>query len=654
MSSGTRYDPGPVRKLITGLAEKLTAGGERVENVQQAVRRISNLGMSPRQLMLNYLWGWYRTEQYATRKLDWNGREAMDPIEHEAIASAGFLPPGFYDAGDNLPIKFRRPTAPYALTKVVVDRFTGLLFSERHHPEVRVDGDPDTEDFLQTVVREGRLWPQMIMARTYGGAMGTVAIGFQFVDGEVEFEVHDPRWCRPKFIDRARLKLQSIEKRYMYPTDELNEDGTGYDTVWYWYRRVIDETHDVLWPPMPVGDGTEPPWAAPPVMEAATVIEHGFGFCPVVWMQNMPVQDDIDGDPDCLGGYETIEAIDALLAQANKGVLANCDPTLSLSTDADMSEVRKGSDNAIKLPVGSSANYLEISGSGPRSGLELAEKLRKQFLEVVQCVLEHPDVGNRTATEIERVYSAMIAKADVMREQYGEKGILELLGMVVKAVRQMEDPRPDPETGQLVRATLNLPPRIIFDELGQKVPVPRRLGLGGMLKLQWPKYFEPMLSDVELATRSAIAAKAGRLIDQEHAVKYVAEHYNVKDVQQMMANIEHEAMQEQEDMAAQALGMLRAPGVPSEPEIEAEENPDALEEEGTIDEIEDVEGSKERVEEDAPQSMSAEEAAALLGVSKATIHNAIKRGQLPGNKVGNKYVILRENLMKWLDAGPTQ
>jgi len=642
MSSGTRYDPGPVKRLISGLAEKLQAGGKRVENIQEAIQRISNLGMTPRQMMLNRLWSFYRCENYSNRKLDWNGTPILDPLEHEAVAHAGFIPPGFYDAGETLPIKFRKPTAPYALCKVVVDRFTGLLFSERHHPEIRVDGDPDTEDFLQAIARVGRLWPQMIMARTYGGAMGTVGIGFQFVNGKIEFEVHDPRWCKAVFIDRARLKLRSLEKRYMYPVDELDESKTKYVTNWYWHRRIISDESDVLFKPVSVGDGTEPAW------EEDKVVNHGFGFCPVVWIQNTPVQDDIDGDPDCLGGYDTLEAIDALMSQSNKGVVANCDPTLVLVTKAEMSEIRKGSDNAIKLPEGS-ANYIEIAGSGPRSAMELAKEFRKNFLEVVQCVLEHPDVSNRTATEIERVYSSMIAKADVMREQYGEKGIQDLLEMVVAAVPKVQGGGIDEETGLRVRGVIDLPPRKMILETGEEVLVQRELGHGGIVKLQWPKYFEPMLSDVELATRSAIAAKAGHLIDQEHAVKYVAEHYNVKDVQTMLGNIQREAQFEQEDLASQALGMLRSPGIPSSPEQSGEEQG----EEATIEEVEDVEASMERVE-DAPPSMSSDEAASLLNVSKNTIHNAIKRGQLPGNKVGNKYVILRDNLMKWLEASPTE
>lgn len=560
MSSGTRYDPGSIRKLIGGLAKRLTAGGAPVEDMASAMQRISRLGMSPRQMMLNRLWAWYRCENYAARRMDWNGREIHDPIEHEAIAHAGTIPPGFYDAGENYPIKFRKPTAPYALVRVIVDRFTGLLFSERHHPKIEVEGDPETEDYVQALVEAGRLWPHMIQARTYGGAVGTVAMGFQFIDGKLEFEVHDPRWCTPVFADRAKLKLKAFEKRYMYPVDEVDPATKQYVTSWYWYRRIIDDQGDIIFEPAPVDDGSEPKWVP------AQMINHSLGFCPVVWVQNLPVQDDMDGDPDCLGVYELIEAIDALLAQANRGTISNCDPSVVISSDAEMGEVKKGSDNAIKLPAGGSARYMELAGTGPKAATELAEQFRKLALEVAQVVLEHPDVTNRTATEVERVYSSMISKADVMREQYGEKCIKPLMEMVLDAVRQFNKGYTDEETNQLVRGAVKIPPKVMTDEEGRPVVVPRELGHGmSPLQVQWPAYFEPMLSDVELATRSAIAAKTGGLVDKEHAVKFVAEYFKVEDVPAMIRRIDQEFEVEENRLAAQALGMLGTPGVSGAP-----------------------------------------------------------------------------------------
>lgn len=543
--------------MINSLAGRVTKPDARQESAADAMQRISKLGMSPRQQELNHLWAWYRCQNYAARRVDWNGREVSDAIEHEAIASAGFIPPGFYDAGATFPLKFRRPTAPYRMVKVIVDRFTGLLFSERHNPRIICEGDTDTEDYVTALAEASRLWPAMILARTYGGAMGTVAVGFQFIDGRPSVEVHDPRWTTPDFKDRQNLILRGIDKRYMYPVEEKNPENGEYEAVWYWYRRTIDEQSDVLYEPVLVGDGNEPEWVE------QSRVEHNLGFCPVIWVQNLPVQDDIDGDSDCVGVYDMIEAVDALLAQANKGVISNSDPTLNIVTDADMSEVQKGSDNALKLPAGSSAGYLEISGSGPTSAMSLADKFRQLILEVAQCVLDHPDMSQRTATEIERVYSSMIMKADVMREQYGEKMIRPLMEMMLVSARTITEPRVNSDSGAIERGTITLPPRVMKGADGSVTRVERKPGMGESVFLKWPPYFAPMLADVELATRSAATANAAGLLDVEHAVKYIADFFEIDDVAEVLKKVAAE--KEKRDAQAEEAAMMAIQNHPTPP-----------------------------------------------------------------------------------------
>lgn len=548
MSMGANtVDPYAARRMQNGLAPDVMS-------------KIARLGMSPRQQMLNKMWAAYRGMQYAARRVDWDGREHTEGIDAEAIATAGFLPPGFYDAGSTFPIKYRRPSTPYHLRKVVPDRFTGLLFSERRHPTLRVEGDPLTEDYIRALAETSRLWPALIQARTYGGAMGTVVTGFQFTKGRPVVEVHDPRWCIPTFKDRYTLKLEKLEKRYMYPVDEQDPETGAWKQVSYWYRRIIDEERDILFKPVRVDDEA-PQW------EPAEEVEHGFGFCPVVWTQNLPVQDDIDGDPDCMGIEELCCEIDALLSQATKGVLANCDPTLRIITDYDLSQIAKGSDNALKLPAGSSADYMEMSGSGPKAALELADKLRTLALEVAQCVLDHPDAGSRTATEVERVYSSMLAKADILREQYGQKCILPLMEMMVEAVKILQKPRRT-EQG-IVRQTVDLPPRITAQEDGTVERAARELGPGGTLTLVWPGYFAPTLTDAEVATRAAAAANAAGLLDKEHATTFVAPHFGVENVKDVLAKVKKEQDELIEQQNAMMGGMVAEPAAeeayPEEP-----------------------------------------------------------------------------------------
>lgn len=532
-------DPYAARRVQSALAPEVMA-------------KIARLGMSPRQQALNRMWAVYRGQQYDARRVDWDGTERVQHLDAEAIATAGFIPPGYYDAGATFPLKFRRPTATYHLRRVIVDRFTGLLFSDRKHPFVRIEGDPATEDYVRTLAEVSRLWPSMIQARTYGGAMGTSVIGFQFVDGRPVVEVDDPRWCYPTFEDRHQLKLAALEKRYMYPVDERDPESGLWVQRPYWYRRVIDAEKDVLFKPVPVGDGEEPEW------EIEREVVHGFGFCPRVWVQNSPVQDDIDGDPDCVSIDDMCEQIDALLSQANAGILANCDPTLRIISDADLDGIRKGSRNALKLPQGSSADYMEMTGSGPKAALEMAERLRALALEVAQCVLDTPQhKAHQTATEIERSYASMLAKADVLREQYGERGVKPLLEMMVKAVRVVTKPRP--VGGVIVRQTVELPPKLHALEDGTMQRAARELGPGGAINLSWGPYFDPSLTDLQTAVRAAVEAKAGGIIDTETATKFVAPYFLVEDATSMAKKVIEEQAAAQAALDQSMAGMMGLP-----------------------------------------------------------------------------------------------
>lgn len=512
------------RQLQAGLAPHMMA-------------KIARLGMSPRQQMLNRLWAAYRGQQYAGRKIDWDGTERTEGIDTEAIASAGFLPPGYYDAGATFPVKFRRPSTPYHLRKVIVDRFTGLLFSDKKHPSIRVEGDSNMEDYVRTLAEVSRLWPEMIQARVYGGSMGTVAVGFQFLDGKPVVEVHDPRWCIPEFIDRHALKLNSLEKRYMFPVDERDPETGAWVQRPYWYRRIIDTERDILFKSCPVED-EEPVW------EVDREVVHGFGFCPVVWTQNLPVQDDIDGDPDCVGIEDMCDQIDALLSQANVGILASCDPTLKIITNAELDSIRKGSKNALKLPEGSSADYMEISGAGITAALDMVQHLREMALEVAQCVLDQGGrtsvSSRRTATEIERSQAAMFAKADVLREQYGERLVKPLLEMMVKAIRSVETPRA--VDGGILRQKVKLPPRIVTNMDMTTSKEERKLtGEDDFeIALNWGYYFEPSLDDTIKAVQAATTAKLGGMLDHEHAVAFVAPFFLVEDARGMAKRVQQE------------------------------------------------------------------------------------------------------------------
>lgn len=493
--------------------------------------------LSQRQIELDHYWRYYRCSNYEGRKYNWNGHENVGHIERDVIATSGNLPPGFEDPyGQMVPLEFREPSTPFYLPKVVVNRFTSLLFSSKRHPRIECD-DPVTEDWIAGFVEETRLWANMIRARTYGGAMGSVGIGFKFVKGKPFVEIHDPRWSTPTFKDRDLLTVGKFEKLYQYVDQVRNEEGEWEDR-WFWYRRLITEQADIVWPKVPVEANEEPIWSR----ERCLTVQHNFGFCPVVWIQNQQVDDSIDGDPDCHGIYELSERIDVLWSQADRGTVANCDPSVVISSDAEFDQIKKGSGSALQVEKGGSAQYMEMTGAGIEKAMALAEKLEERALTIARCMLDRNEGGpSRTEVEVEHNYSSMIEQADILREQYGEKGVKPLIDMVLRAARVMETPRVDRsgELPSIVRHEIKLPKkRVINKETGKTITwADRKLGDGEQLELVWPQYFTPGGEVVGKAVEAAAKAKENGLIDQEHAVGYVAEYFNVENKVAMMKNI---------------------------------------------------------------------------------------------------------------------
>lgn len=497
--------------------------------------------LSERQKMLHNFWMYYKCREYEKRTTDWYGRAVLDPVQTDQIRHTGFVPPGFESDRTDVPLSHRKPIIQLGIVRIIVSRFTGLLFSAKRHPVLSVPADRDTEEYLGAILEYGNFWSAMQRARAYGGAMGSVAVGFKFLNGDPVFEVFDPRWCTPHFIDHDRKELGKFEVKYQFPEEVKNNEGK-WETRWYWYRRVISRDKDEVWEKVRVRE-EEPEWSK---YQPKTYF-HDFGFVPVEWIQNLPNEEDVDGDPDCQGCYPTVEAIDALLSQGHIGVLANCDPTVLLSTDAELSEVRKGSNNAIKLSKGDSAQYMEMQGSGPRAAVEYAEKLEERVYRLAQCVPEHVMInstGEKTATEIERAYSSMLEKADLLREQYGN-GIIRLCHKISKAVRQITTPKIS-EEGIPVVGSINLPPKIKVDpSTNMPYEEPRQLGMGTIIQLRWGRYFQPSLTDTEAAVRTATMAKDAMVLDKENTVRFISPFFNDLDPLVVMEALAREEIAQQ-------------------------------------------------------------------------------------------------------------
>lgn len=533
MSSGTDRQPYASTAMIKSSAGTAVAmGGLDAQDLAS----VPGLVLSARQLELNLFYSYYRCSNYDARKIDWNGNPVGTHIERDAIATQGYIPPGFVDAGQKtLPLKFRRPSAPFYVSKVVVNRFSALLFGEGRCPTIHVKGDPQRESYLRAIAKEGKLFVEAKRARTLAGAMGSVAMGFELKDGKPVFTVYDPRWCIPTFKDKSNRQLERLEIRYPYKEMIFSREENQYVDCWFWYRRVITELSDEIWERVPIDiDGQEPDWQSEEYERQVSL--HRAGRCPVEWIQNEYVDASIDGDPDCHGAFELIEQYDMLMAQANRGIVANCDPTRVITSDDEFpSELQFGSNAAIQVEKGGSVNYLELNGTGPRAAREQAADLRERIYEMVAYVPDDSkEAPQQTAFQVGTRFTRMLERADTFRTQYGE-ALTNLLDIALKVCRSAMEPRRNEETGAIHEAFIDLPRR--FDE-ETKQWIEEDIGTGGQISIAWPPYFKPTLDDLTKASTAVSTLVTAQIITAKDAIEIMRKFIPLRDAELIAKELE--------------------------------------------------------------------------------------------------------------------
>lgn len=498
---------------------------------------------TPAQKQMAKWWGYFRCTNYDERAVDWNGYVDNGDSANDALARAGFIPAGFYDARRDIPLKFRKPTAPYFMARAIVAKFTGLLFSAKRHPQILCD-DKDTQEWLAAFAKATRLWAQWVRIRNMGGGMGAVGVGLKFVQGRPYLEVHDARFCTVEWEDPIAGVVACLEYRQQYAVEVEVVEKTHAGVVrrkeqrWFWRRRIIDAQMDCVWDKVPVTDA-EPEWE----QYRSKQVVHGFGFCPVVWVVNDPVDEGTQGDPDCYGTFDMIEDIDALLAQASRGTKSNCDPTLGIASDAEFDDLEKGSGKALQVEKGGEIAYVEMTGAGIDRAQKLVDDLEKRVLTITRCHLERSDGGPvRTASEVERDYSAMTERADIFREQYGECGVKRILEMALRVARLFEKVVVDEDelgNPRITKRVIMLPKRSLKQSDGSILRVPHIPGQGEEITLKWPDYFTPSLESVGQAVNAAGAAYSTfGIMDRRNAVEFIAPYVNVEDVDKTVQELE--------------------------------------------------------------------------------------------------------------------
>lgn len=438
-----------------------------------------------------------------------------------------------------VPLSQRRPSAPYRIGKVIVDSFTNLLFGDNRFPEL-VSDDFNTQDWARTLADVGMLPSRMIRARNIGGSTGTVGLSWSFLDGKPRYEVHHGKnLFVHEWDSRDELIPRHVSEIYWYPNDEFDQRRRTFVRNWYWYRRDWLPDADLCFLPALVRPGEEPVW----MLDEERSNVHKDRLCHLTWLQNLP-SEDIDGLTDYDGLYDNFDALDLLNSVLQRGITLNLDPTLVLKMDPDLVRARgvsKGSDNALIVGEGGSADYLEMNGAGITAGLAVFESMRRSTLEAAQCVVPDPAVvaaQGISSVAIKAMFAPMLAKGDVLRTQYGGgiRRATEGPATIARARRnarvyiyeevtndagETEERTVLGDDGNPVEAeqVVDLPPRIEQREMedrltGEKtmveVPVQRDPGEGERIDARWGPWFPLTPDDQQKQVQTFSTATGGK------------------------------------------------------------------------------------------------------------------------------------------------
>ena len=534
--------------------------------------QLSDLANTPRMYELDALEQYYRGKQDDSKLYDWDGNMM-------GYGSEADIKPGWY-----VPMKRRRPCARYDLGRLIVTRLTSMVFGSDRFPELRVEGDPDAQDYVRALAEASHLPTRMIEARNLGGSVGTACLSFAFKNGAPRVEVHNAKHCTVlAWEDEDDKVVSAVLKSYTYPRQVYDPSTQKLRTVTYYYARYWDKEREIIWEPIPQRVAETRNWQQ---YKRATV-EHGFGFCPFYWIQNLPDSQNMDGEADYEALTENFDQLNQLLSADIKGVKANCDPTLVIKMDPNWNEgnVQKGSNNAIFSPNG--AQYLTLPETATKAAEATMEKIRAYTLDVAGVVLTDPEKMSGSAQSAQAmriIYAPMLAKCDLLREQYGTFGLKRILMGMLDAARKVESNFVvDMQTGERVQQAIKLSPRVVHelpeDAEGEIVTklVERSPGESSMLELNWLPYFQPTWGDIQSAAEAVKMANGEKaVISQRTGVEAVASIFGVNDVDAELRQM-HEEQVRSMQLAKEAMGGAEEEGEESEeggpePEPESEKS----------------------------------------------------------------------------------
>ena len=407
--------------------------------------------------------------------------------------------------GEYVPLRNRRPSVRYPLSRIVVEDSVALLFSEGHFPTVDCP-DRDAQQAIVDIFKESRLNLVMTEAATRG-SIGSAAILLRVLRGRIFFQILNTMFLTPTWNPEEPDTLSRVVERYKLSGRALEQAGYEIDDpgAEHWFTRCWDMESETWFEPYPVGGSDRL------IIDEQRTVHHGLGFVPITWIKNLPgpssTGDVNEGACTFRSAIETQIEIDYQLSQAGRGLKYSSDPTLLLKEPVALDrDLVRGAGNALIVGEHGDARLLEIGGTASAAVMEYVRTLRELALESLHGNRASPDrlTAAQSGRALELLNQGLIWLADNLRITYGEGAILDLVKMISQASR---------------RYPLRVRGRPI-------APIDAQMPF----TLKWPRWYSPTAEDRQRDAQTLATLATSGHLSRETAVKSIADTFDIEDI----------------------------------------------------------------------------------------------------------------------------
>lgn len=490
--------------------------------------------------------------------------------------------PDWFKAPEDTPLLDRKPCVIYALPKNAIDEATRFTFGEGRFPNVCVraqdaeeavgsfalskDDAKLLESGIESLVKQSCLRSGM-RALLRGGLGTKTAVAILCVRGG-QFVVDMPhaRDCLPVFAREGDPTSPVVALTWCYPFSKtvVNDQGDPVEKPFF-FRRDITATEFIEYEPA-ADDPTKPiEW------REKDRKPHGFSFCPVVWIRNLPNQhcSDIDGTSLIAGNLDEFDALNFALSKRHSGIhiLGSPQPyeTGVEQGDGPGAQPVKGgtpgwtgqSGSGAGAPVGAGrrtrgsarksgpdriwryegkdvkVGLLETTGASFDAASKHVDDITARVKQSMGVVLANvADVlgkGDMSAKFLALAYAPLLALVDELRECWWASGLRAIVEMMLRMVAETGGkglllPRAEKIAALLAK-------RKIVTTDGPVWVAPE-------LDALWGPYFSASNDDINTAVTAAAAAKAAKLVPDKATTGFVADHFGVRDVDEALEELD--------------------------------------------------------------------------------------------------------------------